>query len=49
MEIFSLLSCGKQTAALKFSSANSESKGNDSPHGLKLKYYTQLLRLMIRN
>lgn len=49
MEIFSLLSCGKQTAALKVSSAKSESKGNDSPHGIKLIYYTQLLRAMIRN
>lgn len=49
MEIFSLLSCGKEDAVLKFSSANSESKGNDSPHGLKLIYYTQLLRVMIRN
>lgn len=38
MEIFSLLSCGKQTTALKFYSANSESKGDDSPHGIKLIY-----------
>lgn len=48
MEIFSLLSCGKKTEALKFCSANSESKGNDSPCGIKLIYSTQLLRAMIR-